>query len=119
MIEAAAGAAEGRIVTLGVRPTEPSHAYGYIKPHGRGLSAVDAFVEKPTAPQAQAYIDAGYLWNSGNFIVAAATLIDELAGTPRPCWTPPRSALPDEGRARPDTGRRLRQLAARSRSTMR
>ena len=79
VIEAAAGAAEGRIVTLGVTPSEPSHAYGYIKPSGRGLSAIDAFVEKPDRAQAQVYIDAGYLWNSGNFIVSAATLIDELA----------------------------------------
>jgi len=95
--EAAAGAAEGRIVTLGVTPSEPSQAYGYIKPSGRGLSAVDAFVEKPDRVQAQAYIDAGYLWNSGNFIVSAAALIDELARHAPAVLDAVRSALPDEG----------------------
>lgn len=79
VIEAAASAAaDGRIVTLGVSPSEASHAYGYIKPSGIGLSAVEAFVEKPSS-QAQTYIDAGYLWNSGNFIVSAKTLIDEIS----------------------------------------
>lgn len=75
---AAGEAASGRVVTLGVRPTEPSCAYGYIKAAGSGLSAVDAFVEKPDRAQATSYIEAGYLWNSGNFIVSAAVLLDEL-----------------------------------------
>ncbi|OYX56335.1 MAG: mannose-1-phosphate guanylyltransferase [Brevundimonas subvibrioides] len=94
---AAAGAAEGRIVTLGVMPSEPSQAYGYIKPSGRGLSAVDSFVEKPGRTQAQTYIDAGYLWNSGNFIVSAAALIDELAAHAPAVIDAARSALPEEG----------------------
>ena len=93
---AAVGAAEGRIVTLGVTPSEASQAYGYIKPSGRGLSAVDSFVEKPDRIQAQAYIDAGYLWNSGNFIVAAGALIDELAAHAPAVLDAIRSALPDE-----------------------
>jgi mannose-1-phosphate guanylyltransferase/mannose-6-phosphate isomerase len=79
MNDAAGSAREGRIVTLGVTPTGPSQAYGYIKPSGPGLSVVDAFVEKPDRIQAQAHIDAGYLWNSGNFIVSAATLLGELS----------------------------------------
>lgn len=94
---AAAAAAEGRIVTLGVMPSEPSQAYGYIKPSGRGLSAVDSFVEKPDRTQAQTYIDAGYLWNSGNFIVSAASLIDELAAHAPAVIDAARSALPEEG----------------------
>jgi len=94
--EAAAGAAEGRIVTLGVMPTEASQAYGYIKPSGRGLSAVDAFVEKPDLTQARGYIDAGYLWNSGNFIVSARTLIDELAAHAPAVLDAVQSALPPE-----------------------
>ena len=75
---AAAGAASaGRIVTLGVTPTEASAAYGYIKPEGPGLSKVEAFVEKPST-QAKTYIEAGYLWNSGNFIAPAETLLAEV-----------------------------------------
>ena len=70
----------GGIVTLGVRPSEPSTAYGYIKP-GEGAGAVKpvaAFVEKPSAEVAGRYMAEGYLWNSGTFVGAAATLLEEL-----------------------------------------
>lgn len=77
--EAVAAAAEGRIVTLGVVPSEPSSAYGYIAPTGLGLSNVLAFVEKPDPITAQRYIAEGYLWNSGNFIVRADVLAQEIA----------------------------------------
>ncbi len=77
--EAAVAAAEGRIVTLGVVPTAPSSGYGYIAPSGDGLSPVAAFVEKPDATTAQRYINEGYLWNSGNFIVRADVLATEVA----------------------------------------
>ena len=76
--EAVVGADDGRIVTLGVVPTEPSSAYGYIAPEGSGLSAVAAFVEKPDATTAQRYISEGYLWNSGNFIVQSTVLVQEI-----------------------------------------
>lgn len=75
---AADEARSGRIVTLGVRPTEASAAYGYIHPAGPGLSSVKAFVEKPDRATAQRYIDRGYLWNSGNFIVSAGVFLAEL-----------------------------------------
>jgi len=75
---ATVGAIAGDIVTLGIRPLHPSPAYGYIHPTGPGLSKVQAFVEKPDAATAQTYIDAGYLWNSGNFIVGAQTLLNEM-----------------------------------------
>lgn len=75
---AAEEAKRGRIVTLGIAPTEPSSAYGYICPAGPGLSAVKRFVEKPNADTAAQYMADGYLWNSGNFIVSAKTLLSEL-----------------------------------------
>ncbi|WP_295708401.1 AGE family epimerase/isomerase [uncultured Brevundimonas sp.] len=74
--EAAFG--QGRIVTLGVKPNAPSSAYGYIAPAGEGLSPVSAFVEKPDPATARQYIEAGYLWNSGNFITPAELLLEEL-----------------------------------------
>jgi mannose-1-phosphate guanylyltransferase/mannose-6-phosphate isomerase len=77
-IEAADGARLGRIVTLGIRPTEPSTAYGYISAGGDGLSPVLAFREKPDTASAVEFIRAGYLWNSGNFIVQADVLVQEL-----------------------------------------
>lgn len=76
---AAAEAEKGRIVTLGVSPTEPSSAYGYICASGSGLSPVARFVEKPDTRTAAAYVAEGYLWNSGNFIVKAQVLMDEIA----------------------------------------
>jgi len=78
---AAAAAEKGRIVTLGVKPTQPSTAYGYISPAHSGLAEVKAFIEKPDKATAERYIAAGYLWNSGNFIVRADVLTDEIAQT--------------------------------------
>jgi mannose-1-phosphate guanylyltransferase/mannose-6-phosphate isomerase len=80
MDQAVGGARTGAIVTLGVRPAGASTAYGYIRA-GEGqddIRPVAAFVEKPDAATAQAYVEAGYLWNSGNFVVSAKTLADEL-----------------------------------------
>jgi mannose-1-phosphate guanylyltransferase/mannose-6-phosphate isomerase len=70
----------GRIVTFGVAPERPATEYGYISP-GEVISgqvrAVSKFVEKPDAASAVSYIEAGYLWNSGNFMFRAAVLLDE------------------------------------------
>lgn len=75
-----APARAGRIVTLGVRPSEPSTAYGYIRPGKAKASVkpVEAFVEKPAADLARRYVAQGYLWNSGNFVARAATVLAEL-----------------------------------------
>ncbi len=76
-------AADGAIVTFGIRPTEPKTAYGYIRPGAplgqSGVRAVDRFVEKPDAPTAARYLSEGYLWNSGNFLFRAEVLLSELA----------------------------------------
>lgn len=76
---AAVEAQRGRVVTLGVTPTEPSSAYGYICAAGPGLAPVSRFVEKPDAATAAGYVAEGFLWNSGNFIVSVRTLMEELA----------------------------------------
>ncbi len=79
--KAAAVAATGRIVTIGIPPTHPATGYGYIRP-GAPLEgdarAVEAFVEKPDARRAAQYLLDGYFWNSGNFIFSAATMRGEL-----------------------------------------
>ncbi|RYE31259.1 MAG: mannose-1-phosphate guanylyltransferase/mannose-6-phosphate isomerase [Hyphomicrobiales bacterium] len=78
---AAAVAAQGRIVMVGIPPTCPATHYGYIRPGAQiaeGVSEVETFVEKPDALQAAQYLTEGYLWNSGNFIFDAATMRDEL-----------------------------------------
>jgi mannose-1-phosphate guanylyltransferase/mannose-6-phosphate isomerase len=76
-------AADGAIVTFGVRPDRASSAYGHILP-GPPLTgevrAAAQFIEKPRLEDAQALIDAGWLWNSGNFVFGAATMLAELEG---------------------------------------
>lgn len=77
--EAADLAGEDRLVVFGVKPTEPSSAYGYIHPEtAGGASPVQAFVEKPDRDTAVDYLARGYLWNSGNLVATARTLLDEL-----------------------------------------
>jgi len=75
-------ARSGRIITFGVRPESPSTEYGYIQP-GRSIAGdiaeVAKFVEKPDAATARTYVADGYLWNSGNFMFSARTLLDEYA----------------------------------------
>jgi mannose-1-phosphate guanylyltransferase/mannose-6-phosphate isomerase len=78
--EGLTAAEAGRIVTFGVEPERAATEYGYICPgdvvSGSVLS-VAKFVEKPDAATASDYIKSGYLWNSGNFMFRAATLLDE------------------------------------------
>jgi mannose-1-phosphate guanylyltransferase/mannose-6-phosphate isomerase len=73
-------AADGRIVTFGIKPERAATEYGYISP-GETVSgevrAVAKFVEKPDQPTAAGYIESGYLWNSGNFMFRASVLLDE------------------------------------------
>ena len=77
-----AAAEAGRIVTFGVKPTEPKTSYGYILPGeaigGGGVHAVKSFVEKPDPATAARYVREGYLWNSGNFLFRADVLLSEL-----------------------------------------
>ncbi|WGM40054.1 AGE family epimerase/isomerase [Caulobacter sp. NIBR1757] len=71
----------GGLVTLGVKPTWSSTAYGYIRPvssaHG-GVRPVEAFVEKPTRDKADRLIADGCLWNCGILVARATTLLEEL-----------------------------------------
>jgi mannose-1-phosphate guanylyltransferase/mannose-6-phosphate isomerase len=81
--EAAAAAAQGFIVTLGIKPTGPATGYGYIRPGAvidaaSGVARVEAFVEKPDLATAERYVEQGYLWNSGNFFFRADLMREEL-----------------------------------------
>ena len=95
VLEGVRAAESGRIVTFGVRPTEPSSAYGYIQPDGPGLARVLRFVEKPARPEAEAYVADGYYWNSGNFVVRADVLLAELARFAPDVLEAARAALPE------------------------
>ncbi|MDQ3125033.1 MAG: AGE family epimerase/isomerase, partial [Pseudomonadota bacterium] len=95
VLHAAHAASGGKIVTLGVRPTEASSAYGYIRPAGAGLADVAEFQEKPDPATARAYVEGGYLWNSGNFIVSARGLLSELKRYAPGVEAAARAAVPD------------------------
>ena len=71
---------EGAFGTLGVVPTEPATGYGYIKSKQglNNLRLVEEFVEKPSAQMAEKYLEQGYLWNSGMFMVRADRYLEEL-----------------------------------------
>jgi len=81
--QAHAAAASGEIVTFGVTPDHPATGYGYIHP-GAPLASdpqvrrIERFVEKPDETHARAFIEDGYLWNSGNFVFRADVMLEEL-----------------------------------------
>jgi mannose-1-phosphate guanylyltransferase/mannose-6-phosphate isomerase len=69
-------------MTFGVVPSSPETGYGYIKcgaALGADLYDLERFVEKPDAATACDYLDSGnYLWNSGMFLLRAATYLEQL-----------------------------------------
>jgi mannose-1-phosphate guanylyltransferase len=80
----AVASAGDTLVTIGMRPTEPSSAFGYVEV-GEGVSVPDApsakqaarFVEKPDWVTATTYVEAGtFLWNAGMFIARASVILD-------------------------------------------
>jgi mannose-1-phosphate guanylyltransferase len=73
---------ERRIVCLGITPTGPATAYGYIQ---RGLPLkhlgfeIKEFVEKPDDTKAKVLFDSKeFLWNAGIFVFDVGTFIDEV-----------------------------------------
>ncbi len=83
--EAVAAAREDWLVTIGIEPTFPSSAFGYIH-QGAALPGhpracrVEEFVEKPSVEVAEEYVASGrYRWNAGMFVVRPGVLLDLLA----------------------------------------
>ncbi|MEM7483030.1 MAG: mannose-1-phosphate guanylyltransferase/mannose-6-phosphate isomerase [Acidobacteriota bacterium] len=77
-------AADGAIVTLGIRPTEPATGYGYLEATDQVVAGepplaayrARAFHEKPDAATAEEYLAAGnFFWNAGMFVFRVNTLI--------------------------------------------
>ena len=95
-------AAEGPIVTLGIRPTRPETGFGYIQAEASDAESwqVNAFVEKPDRATALRYLSEGhYLWNVGIFFFKVSTILAEIErqlpdlhhalGQLRPAWNTP------------------------------
>ncbi len=97
---AVAVARDGWLVTLGIEPTFPSSAFGYVHvgdplPGHPGASRVVEFVEKPSTEVAEGYLATGrFRWNAGMFVVRPGVLLDLLAASD------------------PDFARALREIAA-------
>jgi mannose-1-phosphate guanylyltransferase len=91
------------LVTLGIAPTFPSAAFGYIHvgdplPARPGAAVVREFVEKPSVATAEGYLATGsYRWNAGMFVVRPTVLLD-LLGT----WHPEFAAALRRIAAEPD-----------------
>ena len=79
-------AQNGYLVTLGITPTQPSTAYGYIQ-QGESLNGqykyptynVKRFIEKPDEKTAQQLLRTGdHSWNSGMFVWRADAILAEI-----------------------------------------
>ncbi len=79
-------AGKGYLVTLGIQPTSPSTAFGYIE-QGQLLEQVDGtavyqvrrFIEKPDMDRAvQMVTQGGYSWNGGMFIWQVSRIMQEF-----------------------------------------
>lgn len=87
--EAVITAATGQIVTIGIKPTHPSTAFGYIRSGdpqqidgAPSAHHVVEFVEKPSEEVAVQYVRSGdYLWNAGMFVAPVGLLLEHLALT--------------------------------------
>jgi mannose-1-phosphate guanylyltransferase len=80
-------AQDGYLVTLGIEPTSPSTAYGYIQQgqligsyHELNVFAALRFKEKPDEAQAVSLLASGdHAWNSGMFVWQVGQIMGEFA----------------------------------------
>lgn len=95
-------AADGWLVTFGIRPGRAETGFGYIRQGdalGDGVFRVGAFVEKPDRATAEDYLSSGaYLWNSGMFcfradalLAAAAEHCADVLASARACFATARN----------------------------
>ena len=102
---AARAAADGeRLVLLGIEPSRPDTAYGYLRLAGRaltgraraGLARADAradvrpvarFVEKPDLARARRFVaHGGYLWNAGMVLARPERILAETRALAPEVW---------------------------------
>lgn len=83
VVLAKASAAEGQLVTFGVRPSYPETGFGYIEYEtardSTDVLEVKRFMEKPDLETARQYIQSGrFLWNLGMFCFRVGTILEAL-----------------------------------------
>jgi mannose-1-phosphate guanylyltransferase/mannose-1-phosphate guanylyltransferase/mannose-6-phosphate isomerase len=80
-------ARENKIVTLGLKPTEPATGYGYIQTEKQPYNykkqmssySVLKFHEKPNLSLAQEFLrDGSYYWNAGVFVFPVSLMIEQF-----------------------------------------
>jgi len=83
-------AAQGWLVTLGIRPTKPETGYGYIEragaiaapgadPGADPAYRVARFAEKPDRKTAERYLASGaFYWNGGIFVWSGRRFLEEM-----------------------------------------
>jgi mannose-1-phosphate guanylyltransferase len=84
--QAVAVARSGLVTTIGITPTGPSTAFGYIESGERleiegaaSARAIRSFVEKPDAATATRYVTGGaHSWNAGMFVTRTDVLLGHL-----------------------------------------
>jgi mannose-1-phosphate guanylyltransferase len=74
---------DNRLITLGVLPTRPETAYGYVEcqeePDGNRLIRVKRFTEKPSLDVATEFVQTGkHLWNAGIFAWKTSVIVDAI-----------------------------------------
>lgn len=78
-------AAGGKLVVIGVKPSDPSPHYGYIEAGNPSLSfpglfSVRRFVEKPSRERAAQMLEAGgYYWNAGIFMWTPKSILASIS----------------------------------------
>lgn len=99
-------AAQGQIVTFGIKPRHPETGFGYLR-KGRALNgggfALEAFVEKPDAQRAEEYVaDGQHFWNAGIFLFRVGDLVSELETVAPELLAQARACLQDtDGESQP------------------
>lgn len=96
---AAEAAADGSLVTIGIRPSGAETGYGYVvaadeRPASGAAARVERFEEKPTRQRAQELLDTGAVsWNAGIFVWRRDAVLDGLERHAPDVLGPLRSAL--------------------------
>ncbi len=77
-------AGKSKIVSIGIKPNRLEKRFGYIEPGKKipntktAAFKVKSFKEKPNESTARSYIDKGFMWNSGMFIVKPSVLFENF-----------------------------------------
>jgi mannose-1-phosphate guanylyltransferase len=87
---AAIAARRDALVLVGIAPSRPDTAYGYLRigeVEPDGAAPVRRFVEKPDAPRARRYVRSGrYLWNAGIVVAPASRILAEVRSQAPEVW---------------------------------